>query len=452
MNIIPSARFDRKRAYSLWMLMLFGILFLHFVVVRFSFIKFPLFYLFGIPLALIVSIKILKNPERFFTKSSAKFLLIFIGYSLLIAFLGYYSDKNAPLILRQGYKSLLIYIAIVGLTSNIDQINKIVKFTIIVLVLSSLVGLLIFLYGEPFSAISRALTSGLTSREKLTMTPTFTGSHASGLSANRHYFPYHLCYVLFPCVHYFFRSRKGIRFLWFVVCTILLVSGLANGERSLLVSWFVGAVFLVFKYHGQHFSPRKLITAIIIIIMISTISFYALPNNTIKRHLNMQGHYSRIGMLLTGFNLFLDYPMGYYGHDAKQYNYYFRMFVGDMAITNLHNDFLAAIVKGGIIGLCLVAAFCLSLISLIIRTSKIPPENRFFRDTLVAGLIAVLTNSLFHNPGFFIGEGTTFLCLALLCSRGFNKLPYTVRKKMPEARLEARSTKTICRDPRPATT
>lgn len=447
MNNISSARFDNDRAFPLWMFLLFGIIFLHFVVVRLPFIPFPIYYLFGIPLFLIALKKFLKNPYRFFTKSAVNFLLIFLVYTLLIAFLNYIHDKSAHLVPRQAYKSLLIYIAIVGLLSNTNQINKIVKFTVVVLALSSLLGLLIFLFGEPFLIIRRVLTSELSAEELKTATFTLEGVHASGLSAHRHYFPYHLCYVLFPCVYFFFQSTKTKRLLWCVVLLIFLVAGLANGERSLLVSWVFGAIYLIFKYYKHYFSPKKLIAGIVIIIMISTISFYALPNNTFKRHMNIQGHVSRYGLLLTGANLFLDYPLGYYEHSGKQYAYYFRMFVNDGSITSLHNDFLAAIVRGGVMGLCLVAAFFLSLIFLIRRRSNIPPENRFFRDTVIAGLIAVLANSLFHNNGFFLGEGTTFLCLGLLCSRGFNKSPTATKIDMFEMKTEISSMKIIDHDP-----
>jgi len=124
----------------------------------------------------------------------------------------------------------------------------------------------------------------------------------------------------------------------------------------------------------------------------------------------------------------MDNPMGYGlgGEEfSEKYKMYFRRFVKKDNVTSLHNAFLDPLLRGGIIALLLVAAFFLCVVGIIRKRPRIPRETLFLRDSLVASLIAVLSISLFHNNGFFVGEGTSFLCLALLCSRGFKRSSYS---------------------------
>jgi len=414
-----------------WIFFLCGVLFLHFVVVRLPFFGGSLFYFFGLPLFLIVFIRFLKNPNRFFPKGSMGLLLIFLGYQLLVAIIVHFVyDSEGSLWLRQAYKSVLLYIAIVGLTSDFRDTHIIVKFSTIVVVVASLIGLLIFLFGPPFSTISKLLTYGLSTALGKISLSTF-GSHTSGLSANRHYYPYHLCYALFPVIYFLVQSKGLKRTAWFLMILVLLLSGLATGQRALLVSWFLGGMYLVFRHGRYYLSPRRIVTIFLIIFTVLAVSSTMFKTDTIRRHLSMTesgGHTSRFGLLLVGIYCFMDNPMGY-GLGGKEfsekYKIYFSRFVKKDHVTSLHNSFLDPFVRGGIIAMLLVVAFFLCVVGIIRKRPRTPRETLFLRDSLVASLIAVLSISLFHNNGFFVGEGTSFLCLALLCSRGFKRSYYS---------------------------
>jgi len=116
--------FDKRLPeYNTWLYLLCAVLFLHFVLVRVPLLPFPLFLLFGVPLFLIIVQRFLKKPNRFFTKESAVFLIFFFVYSLYVFIVNYLYDFNEPFLFRQAYKSIVIYLAIVGCAYNIKQLK-----------------------------------------------------------------------------------------------------------------------------------------------------------------------------------------------------------------------------------------------------------------------------------------------------------------------------------------
>ena len=412
---------------GLWIFMLCGILFLHFVLVRVPLIPFPIFYLFGVPLALIIVKGFLIKPKRFLTKTSIEFLMIFGACALWLGILKYVYgwDPNYEALYRQAYKSIIIYLAIVGFCVDIRQAERIVRFSAVILVMSSLLALLVVLYGGVFDQLRNLLIIGLTPDELVTTSLTAVGSHSSGLSANRHYFPYHLCFALFPCMYFYFASSGNRRLFWFLAIVIIIFSGLSTGGRSLVVSWLAGGVYLMFTFSRKYFRIRRVFIVVLTVAIVSVVSYNVIPNNTIKRHFESMKygyHTSRLGLQMVAWNLLVDYPLGPSDNRERfqrSYSKFFNDYVDEGRPTSLHNSFLYIVTEGGVIGLLIVIIFFTRLFALLNRRDDLPPRHRLLRDALRACLIAVVTNSFFHNSGFFVGEGTTFLCLALLCSRVF---------------------------------
>ena len=335
----------------------------------------------------------------------------------------------------QTYKSLLIFLTIIAFVNNIEQAKRITKFAIITVTLASFVGIMITKNYQPFLVLQKFLIGGTSPAELRTLSISSPGLYNAGLSANIHYFPYHLSLALFPCFYFLFF--RGNRLFWCTSIIILFLAGFGSGQRSLIIAGIVGGSYLSFQFIREYFHLKRFLRYVVFACIIIILAQYFLPHTVLTRYTRIAregGTIPRISLNKLGAVLFMDNPLGWGHMSFDTYVNYYRRVVGmyEYDVTGIHNNFMYPIVYAGLFGLFMEILFGGFVIHVVRKRVKITKEDRFFRMTIIASFLSLIVISMGHSTGFWmIGEGSVFLVLAIICSRGFDRSPHAQERSLP---------------------
>lgn len=355
--------------------------------------------------------------------------LLFAGYFTLEFVMYWFNMGEIKSMYSAGWMLLLIG-SILYTGGTVNRLILLFKIVTICIGFSTIFGLLVVYFGDPFISIREYLIG--VAYEETQMMPEYgiikeeDISRLIGFSKSIFAFSYLLVILSISsfCLFQFSNTKKG-RTLWGIVFLISILGIFSNAERSALTVIFLGLLFLLNK---TIFYKRKKIISLSILIFIFLLSYFVLmPMHEEKyglaeriRGMETVETKARIYQQIAGIETILRNPLG-----VHNYEDYLNIAVSYPEIrehyrnqvTAPHNHFINVGFRSGWFGLLLVIV----IIVYISKSIKMFRENIKHDNQLmwiyygvVVAFIANLVNSLFHNTGLFFAEPGGLLMLALI--------------------------------------
>lgn len=361
-------------------------------------------YLFLISLPYLNYNRIGKIYKRLFV-----FLLIFILYYIIFLIWDLMFDKEVFSLLHL-LKIILLFLMAISL-NNTNEILFIIRSLLIAILISSIIGFLIFIFGEPFAGFRKSLYLDLTGFVFYSQ-----GMRIAGLSKTLFTFSYQLS-ILPLILLFFYQKNKSKLYLSLMFFSIIII--LLNGERSSLIFPALAMFFLLKKWSKSYVQ----IAAITFFIGLSGFlvlnsEILNIKGNSIERLFGggkSSNEYRLLKQVAAVKSVFNNPITG--GNQLEYRKVMIEMTNWDPH-SSAHNSYIRVAENIGVIGFFLVFIFFKELLILSKKTLK---KYKFSADIklvqlLVYSLMSVTLVGFFHNDGFFAGERISVILLSLLIS------------------------------------
>lgn len=311
-------------------------------------------------------------------------------------------------------------------------IIKVLKFFVILSLLSVIFGFLVYFIGEPFTSIRQWLTAGQSTSETIIIRK---GSQLTGIYCVPHVFGYLMAVLPVICLSLFMAEKK---FIWGVGLFVASIGLLLNAERSALLLTTLIIGIIIWRQKQRIILFVTLFLCVFLTIIFQNWFMSAHATNSFREEASyrtgslaermksssVEEFIDRIKWQLHGVRTVLKHP--FIGATQKDYarEVYSdnRNMIGVSSrqiktVLAPHNHYVNVGIKAGIWGWLILAALFWQIGSVI----KSDFRRMGMKDnivTIVLGLklsvIAVLGNAVFHNAGIFSAEFASTTVLALL--------------------------------------
>lgn len=400
------------------------LLFQFFWIIKITNISLPL-----APLTILLPIgalNLLANVKNLKRGIPLKISVIFIIYILLKA-LAFYVKTG--IFIGVGsmieHVCVLIYILNCSILVSGNYTRILIRFFFLITTISLIFGLLIFIFGSPFTELRLSLLEIDITNRKYDREGIITGQGLpiAGFSSTVAVFSYVLC-VLVIFALYFSETKKG--FLFYSIVALSVIGLLINGERAALIFALIGMAIFIRKE-----KPVKLVIGLtsfaLLVFMISNqITYSTAKHRTgIERLLetslaqNEDDIVPRLTRQAAGIITVIQNPV----FGATHYDYlkvkskYFPQ--DDYTKVSNHNSYINVGLDTGFGGLVLLTILFVYLVKLFkwfrLQSHYLTDHEYRIFQLLEISLVVTLLNGFFHNDGILNScEASSVVLLGIL--------------------------------------
>ncbi len=361
-------------------------------------------WLFIISLIFIDYKIIVKIPQKVY------YLIFILVFYYLIGFIWNQVYHNIDLSFLTLIKS--IYIIFLGINLNkVKEVKFILKSIFIAILVSSIFGFLIFLFGGSFALFRASLYPGFDDFIYYSK-----GMRVAGLSKTLFAFSYLVVFLPIYTLYKYFESRKLI-YIGIFLFSVLII--LLNGERSSLLFPAVSLLILLKKWTSNFYQIFiGLIILSVSIWMFNHSDLFNLKGNSINRLIDnsQENNQYRILKQYAAIVNIMEHPIS--GGTQYEYRQVMIRMVGWDPVSSAHNSYIRVAENVGILGIFIVFLFFKYLIEISRKTLNKyrNTEYEILSQVIIYSLLSVLLVGLFHNAGLFRGERVSIILISLLVS------------------------------------
>jgi len=286
--------------------------------------------------------------------------------------------------------------------------------------ISAIVGLLIYLYGEPWLGIRNWLLQSTNVSKGVAG----KGLWITGLSGEHFLFGYLIATA--PVVALINAQSSRIPAIWYGSFFMLVYALYINAERGAVLCCLMAVVFLAVRW--RLLSPFKILAAASLALLavvykssVQVVSSGSLHGTSlIHRFESGSSLGERMHWLMSGINAVLDNPFS--GVSKVEYARVFynrNMHLLDLPndLIYVHNHYITPGMNVGVVGWVMVIIFLLKLqyiLRYVYTYSWLNTEYKALYQGIPVALVTVMAVALFHNTGLFNNEPTTICLMGVL--------------------------------------
>lgn len=388
-------------------------LFLSYIFTFFLFIRLDL----GLSVTSITIISVISliyilfdNRYNIYSLSLSFLILLFGGLRLL------FSQMKGIQFITGDYIIYFIFITAILLFSKfktLKTINRLLKFIVFCILVSSIWGVLTYFFEEPFLTLKDLLIENYDPENQKHLI--YQGAPISGLSNSVVLFSYIL--ILLPFLSlYLYKVTKSKLYLFIIIFAVF--SLFLNGERSSLGFVIIFLTFASNEVFGRKTTLKLFSLLVFLFLLTITIEYSGNSINPLYNRFFSEGNYvenetinTRLERQLLAIESISKSPILGPSYDE----YYGLLQSKGLYLFAPHNSFLLIGFQTGLIGI----VFSIVFITYIYKKRPSNFSNEILNLSYIIKLmvLALVFNSLFHNAGpFNSGEEGSILAISLLIS------------------------------------
>ena len=371
---------------------------------------------------LVIFLSNFKTYSKRMNKYIGWIIVSYVLYQLLKVIMGKYSGMEAgnQYFIIRDISILLIF------QMAIDKVNysKFLKIFTILLFVSMFLGILIYIFGEPFASLRMEILNDPFMRYY------GKGDRIAGFYKKIFTFGYLLAALPVLIFTFYKKERK---FYWLIMLFISIFGLLLNAERATMILSSTVIIFLSFKWFK---GSKKIPIFISIIIVLIAIQQFYLKGTTVEHGFYRIDSTSsdeihwKLAKQYAAFLSILKNPLT--GGDRGVYKNIYYSWAG-YSPNAPHNAYVNIGMYGGVLGWLLFLIFAYNIVKIIKIFRSETKKNYSFRilyQGISGAFLGVLGVGLFHNAGIFDGETTSFILLMFLIAGSTLNLDFDQPNKM----------------------